>query len=101
MPQKPVSEMTEAELRKELLQYRIADGSKFDRDGTPIKTGSVCTFYAAPTRRATLRIRVVDILPQTKGMVEGEILEVLDEPQLWRNERRLHPPTCLLVVEQD
>jgi len=100
MPKKPVSEMDENELREELLKYRIADGSEFDRDGTPIRTGSVCTFYAATTKRPMLRVRVVDLWPNAQGLVEAEILEVLDEHDLWRNERRLHPPTDQLVVEQ-
>jgi hypothetical protein len=93
--------MTEAELRAALLEYRAADGSKFDGEGTPIRTGDVCTFYSATTGRPTLRVRIVDIRPDCKNLAETEILEVLDEHDLWRNEHRLVPSTDLLVVEKE
>jgi hypothetical protein len=99
MPRKPVSEMTEQELREELLTYRLADGSKFDRDGTPIHAGNTCAFYAADTDRAILRVRVVDLRPDLKSMVEASIVEILDDFDLWRSEDRLHPRTSQLVVE--
>lgn len=99
---KPISEMTPDELRAELLTYRTADGSKLDRDGVPIRAGDICMFYAAVTGKPTLRLRVVDTRPDLKSVVQGEIVEILDDRDLWANHRsHLTLPTDLLVVETE